>query len=93
MLRGEKESTQVQSQMRHFPLEKGNTVMPLGRLPSPRLRPTGSRTALFCLFHDTIFVLSGFQLLMYDFFYLLVNALDAILLPLYTKPRMIFTPL
>ena len=25
---GEKESTQVQSQMRHFPIEKGNTVMP-----------------------------------------------------------------
>ena len=43
---GEKESTQVQSQMRHFPIEKGNTVMPSGRLPSPRSRPTGSRTAL-----------------------------------------------
>ena len=43
---GEKESTQVQSQMRHFPLEKGNTVMPSGRLPSLRSRPTISRTAL-----------------------------------------------
>ena len=43
---GGKELTQVQSQMRHFPLEKGNTVMPSGRLPSPRSRPTGSRTAL-----------------------------------------------
>ena len=43
---GENELTQVQSQMRHFPLEKGNTVMPSGRLPSPRSRPTGSRTAL-----------------------------------------------
>ena len=43
---GEKESTQVQSQMRHFPMEKGNTVMPSGRLPSPRSRPTGSGTAL-----------------------------------------------
>ena len=43
---GEKESTQVQFQMRHFSLEKGNTVMPLGRLPSPRSRSTGSRTAL-----------------------------------------------
>ena len=27
-------------------MEKGNTVMPSGRLPSPRSRPTGSRTAL-----------------------------------------------
>ena len=43
---GGKESTKVQSQMRHFPLEKGNTVMPSGRLPSQRSRPTGSRTAL-----------------------------------------------
>ena len=43
---GEKESTQVQSQMRHFPIENGNTDMPSGRLPSPRSRPTGSRTAL-----------------------------------------------
>ena len=43
---GEKESTQVESQMRLFPLEKGNTVMPSGRLPSPRQRPTGSGTAL-----------------------------------------------
>ena len=43
---GERESTQVQSQMRHFPIEKGNTDMPLWRLPSPRSRPTGSRTAL-----------------------------------------------
>ena len=43
---GEKESTHVESQMRHFPLENGNTVMPSGRLPSPRSRPTGSRTAL-----------------------------------------------
>ena len=43
---GGKESTQVQSQMRHFPIEKGNIVMPSGRLPSPRSRPTGSRTAL-----------------------------------------------
>ena len=43
---GEKESTQVQSQMRRFPLEKGDTVMPLGRLPSPRSRPTVSRTSL-----------------------------------------------
>ena len=43
---GGKESTQVQSQMRHFPLEKGNIVMPSGRLPSPRSRPTGSRTVL-----------------------------------------------
>ena len=43
---GGKESTQVQSQMRHFPLEKWNTVMPSGRLPFPRSRPTGSRTAL-----------------------------------------------
>ena len=43
---GGKESTQVQFQMRHFPLEKGNTVMPSGRLPSPRSWPTGSRTAL-----------------------------------------------
>ena len=43
---GGKESNQVQSQMWYFPLEKGNTVMPSGRLPSPRSRPTGSRTAL-----------------------------------------------
>ena len=43
---GEKESTQVQSQMMHFPLEKGNTVMPSGRLPSARSRPSGSRTTL-----------------------------------------------
>ena len=43
---GEKESTQVESQVKHFPLEKGNTVMPAGRLPSPRSRPMGSRTAL-----------------------------------------------
>ena len=43
---GEKESTQVQSQVRHFSQEKGNTVMPSERLPSPRPRPTGSRTAL-----------------------------------------------
>ena len=43
---GGKESTQVQSQMRHFPLENGNTVMPSGRLPSTRSMPTGSRTAL-----------------------------------------------
>ena len=42
----EKESTQEQSQMRHFPIEKGDTVMRPGRLPSPRSRPTGSRTAL-----------------------------------------------
>ena len=42
----EKESTQVESQLKHFPLEKGNTVMPSGRLPSPRSRPMGSRTAL-----------------------------------------------
>ena len=32
--------------MRHFPLEKGNTVMLSGHLPSPRSRLTGSRTAL-----------------------------------------------
>ena len=31
----EKESTQVESQMRHFSLEKGNTVMSPWRLPSP----------------------------------------------------------
>ena len=43
---GEKESTQVHTQMRHFPIEKGNTVMPSGRLPTPRSRPTGSRTVL-----------------------------------------------
>ena len=43
---GEKESTQVQSQMRHFPIEKGNTVMPSWRFPSPRSRPTRTRTAL-----------------------------------------------
>ena len=43
---GEKESTQVQSQMSHSPLEKGNTVVPSGRIPSPRSRQTGSRTAL-----------------------------------------------
>ena len=43
---GETESTQVQSKMRHFSLEKGNTVMPSGRLPSPRSRTTGSKTAL-----------------------------------------------
>ena len=43
---GGKELTQVETQMRHFPLEKGNTFMPAGRLPSPRSRPTGSRTAL-----------------------------------------------
>ena len=36
----------MQSQMRHFPLEKGNTVMPSGRLPSPRSRQAGPRTAL-----------------------------------------------
>ena len=46
MLRTKKESTQVELQMRHFPLEKGNTVMPSERMPSPRSRPTGSRTAL-----------------------------------------------
>ena len=40
------ESTQVESQMRHFPVEKENTIMPPGRLPSPRSRPTGIRTAL-----------------------------------------------
>ena len=33
---GENESTQVESQIRHFPLEKGKTVMPSGRLPSTR---------------------------------------------------------
>ena len=43
---GGKESTQIESKMRHFHLEKGNTVMPPGRLPSPRSRPTGPRTAL-----------------------------------------------
>ena len=43
---GEKELTQVQSQMSHFPLEKGNIVMPSGRLPSPQSRPTDSRTVL-----------------------------------------------
>ena len=43
---GKKESTQEESITRHFHLEKGNTVMPTGRLPSPRSRPTGSRTAL-----------------------------------------------
>ena len=40
---GEKELTQVQSQMRHFPLENGNTVMPSGRLSSLRSWPTGSK--------------------------------------------------
>ena len=45
-IEGGKESTQVQSQLRHPPLEKGKTVMPSERLPSPRSRPTGSRTAL-----------------------------------------------
>ena len=40
-----KDSTQVEFQMRHFPLEKGNTFVPSGCLPSPRSRPTGSRTA------------------------------------------------
>ena len=43
---GENESTQVESKTRHFPLEKGNTVMPPGRLQSPPSGPTGSRTAL-----------------------------------------------
>ena len=42
----EKESTQVESQMRHFHIEKGNTVIPSGRLPSPRSRLSDSRTAL-----------------------------------------------
>ena len=43
---GGKELTQIESQMRHVPLENCNTVMQSGRLPSPRSRPTGSRTAL-----------------------------------------------
>ena len=43
---GGKETIQVESQMRHFPLEKGNTVMPSGSLPHPRSSSTGSRTAL-----------------------------------------------
>ena len=32
---GEKESTHVETKMRRFPLKKGNTVMPSGRLLSP----------------------------------------------------------
>ena len=43
---GKEESTQVESQMRHFSLENWNKVMPSWRLPSPRSMPTGSRTAL-----------------------------------------------
>ena len=34
----------VASQHKHFPLLKGNIVIPSGLLPSPRLRPTGSKT-------------------------------------------------
>ena len=37
---GEKESTQVESQMRQFPLEMEDTVMPSGCLPSSRSRPS-----------------------------------------------------
>ena len=37
--------TQVRLKMRHFPLEKGNTVMSSGLLPPLRSRQAGSRTA------------------------------------------------
>ena len=36
----------MESQLRHFPIEKGTSVMPPGYLTSPRSRQTGSRTTL-----------------------------------------------
>ena len=43
---GKKESTQVESIIRHILLENGNAVMPSEHLPSPRSKLTVSRTTL-----------------------------------------------